>query len=100
MTDTLKRFLQFIETLRTHKYYVVEEPLSGYTASYENSGVYAQVTDRAYSGGKIVNTKTDIEVPSTGDNAPLEWWTAMVVMGLLGIFLLQRSEHKKRRHGR
>lgn len=38
-------------------YSAVEQPMTGYTTTYENAAPYADVTDRVYNGGKIINSE-------------------------------------------
>ena len=73
-------------------YYLVEEAVDGYKTRYENTGSYADETDRCYNGGTIVN----YQVPQTGDDARLTLWLVMALLGagLLGggvYFLLRRG---------
>ena len=57
-------------------YYVIEEVPEGYMVRYENVGAYADVTDRCYNGGTIINYK----VPKTGDDATPALWIALAAM--------------------
>ncbi|MBR1711050.1 MAG: Cna B-type domain-containing protein [Clostridia bacterium] len=74
-------------------YYIIETVPEGYKVRYENIGVHADVTDRCYNGGTIINYKP----PKTRDNrtAPL-LWIGCVLLGLLGIsgtlFLRKRGK--------
>lgn len=47
--------------------YLIEKPIPGYTTTYVNVGTYAQVTDRCYTGGTIINSP----IPRTGDSTPV-----------------------------
>ncbi len=51
---------------------------AGYKVRYENVGKYADVTDRCYNGGTIINYK----VPKTGDTADLRLWLGCVLLGV------------------
>ena len=42
-----------------YTYYVEETPISGFATTYENTAPNDSVTDKAYTGGKIKNTRTD-----------------------------------------
>ncbi len=44
-------------------YFVVEVPEQGYVVTYVNLPPYADVTDRCYDGGRIINRR----IPATGD---------------------------------
>ena len=59
-------------------YYIIEKPVDGYTVRYENVGAYADVTDRCYNGGTIINYK----VPKTGDTANPRLWAGMMLLGV------------------
>ena len=41
-----------------YTYYVEESPISGFATTYENTGANTVVTDKAYTGGTMRNTKT------------------------------------------
>ena len=73
-------------------YYVVEEVPAGYKVRYENVGTHADVTDRCYNGGTIVNYK----VPKTGDGAKPVLWIGCVLAGLalLGGVVYTRKRRK------
>ena len=58
-------------------YYIVENVPEGYKVLYQNVGAHADVTDRCYNGGTIINYK----VPKTGDEANLALWLGMVLTG-------------------
>ena len=62
-------------------YCVYEEYVPGFSTSYSNTGIYADITDRAMDGGSIINTR----VPKTGDTQPLGLWLLGIVLsaGLL-----------------
>ena len=64
--------------------YVIEYPIEGYQAIYQNVGKYSDVTDRCHNGGTIINYK----LPSTGDETPIANYTALIVISLLGACLL------------
>ena len=60
------------------EYYIVEDVPTGFKVRYENVGAYADVRDRCYNGGTIINYK----IPKTGDTTGWPWW---IIPGLLGI---------------
>ncbi|MBR1409180.1 MAG: LPXTG cell wall anchor domain-containing protein [Clostridia bacterium] len=69
-------------------YYLIEEAPDGYAATYKNVGSYADVTDRCYSGGTIINTK----IPKTGDTSRPLVWLALAFAALGGIALITRKK--------
>ena len=76
-------------------YYIVENVPAGYKVRYENVGVHANVTDRCYNGGTIINYK----IPKTGDKTvnPI-LWIGCVLLGVMiagGTLII-----RKRRKGR
>ena len=79
ITDTKWEYEAWFAT--DTEYYVVENVPAGYIVQYENIGKYADVTDRCYNGGTIINKK----VPKTGDTAELLLWAGMVLAGIGGI---------------
>ena len=60
-------------------YYVVETPVNGYKTAYINIGEHADVTDRVYNGGRIIN----YQVPKTGDNANVALWIGCALAGIV-----------------
>lgn len=71
-------------------YTVKEQPVTGFTTTYINKGENAAVTDCAYNGSTIVNSK----IPQTGDNAPLTLWmltTLLAACGLMGVMATLRK---------
>lgn len=74
-------------------YYVVEEPMSGCITTYQNTGVYADVTDRVYNGGTITNTV----IPKTGDNQNPLAYALLLAGSTMGMIVLHNT--KKRRTG-
>lgn len=72
--------------------YLIEEPVPGYVTQYENVGVHAKVTDRLYSGGKILNVK----IPQTGDKENLWVGLGLGALSLLGMIVLLRRSRKHR----
>ncbi len=73
-------------------YYVMEEPLEGFTITYTNTGMQSDITDRAYNGGTITNSG----VPKTGDPGLPILWTILTIFGIGGTALLARK--KKQTH--
>ena len=72
--------------------YLIEEPVPGYVTQYENVRVHAKVTDRLYSGGKILNVK----IPQTGDKENLWVGLGLGALSLLGMIVLLRRSRKHR----
>ena len=71
-------------------YTVKEQPVTGFTTTYINKGENAAVTDCAYNGSTIVNSK----IPQTGDNTPLTLWmltTLLAACSLLGVMATLRK---------
>ncbi len=58
--------------------YLIETAPRGYQVRYENIGEHADVTDRCYNGGTIINYK----VPVTGDGFKPILWIGCVLSGL------------------
>ena len=67
-----------------NEYYIVENVPTGYMVRYENVGIHKKVTDRCYSGGRIIKHK----VPPTGDRTGIWPWLLGVAAGLTGVGLL------------
>lgn len=72
--------------------YVVEFPPEGYVAIYENVGEYADVIDRCYPGGTIINYK----VPQTGDETPVRTYQRLLILSLLGLCLVGIASRRRR----
>ena len=75
------------------EYYIVEDVPKGYKVRYENTGIHANVTDRCYNGGTIINYK----VPKTGDNTLLPVWIILSALGLAGAALTARRIRRSRK---
>ena len=78
-------------------YYIIETVPAGYKVRYENTGVHADVTDRCYNGGTIINYK----IPKTGDTTVSSiLWAGCILLGLLGAggALLAGKRRKGRKH--
>ena len=76
-------------------YYIIENVPAGYKVRYENTGVHADVTDRCYNGGTIINYK----IPKTGDNSTNSvLWIGCVLLGLsiAGSTLMIRKRSRRR----
>ena len=75
--------------------YVIENAIPGYQTRYENVGKYADVTDRCYNGGKIINYK----IPKTGDTVNLPLVTAIVAISAIGlaVLIIRERRYKKRK---
>lgn len=69
------------------EYYVIEKPIPGYYAYYENVGIYADVKDRCYNGGTIINRK----VPDTGDATPIIFLISGLLGSMAGLILILRN---------
>ena len=64
-------------------YSVTEEPMEGCSTIYTNNG---EEGDCAYNGGVITN----IVVPKTGDDAPVELWAAAMLLSAAVLMLIAR----------
>ena len=71
-------------------FYVVESVPSGYYASYTNVGKYAEVTDRCYNGGTIINH----QLPPTGDQENLALWLILsaISCGILCVLFSRKRQ--------
>ena len=76
-------------------YYIIENVPVGYLVRYENVGDHADVTDRCYNGGRIINYR----IPKTGDSSNPLLWAGCVLLGLLGLWGVRRKTRAKRRQG-
>ena len=65
----------------------------GFRVRYENTGAWANETDRCGNGGTIINYK----VPKTGDNTRLPLWILLSVLGLAGTAAAVRRVRRNRR---
>ena len=74
-----------------HDYYVIEEPVPGFTARYENSGINASVNDRALNNGTIIN----FTGPATGDTTPLGLWASLAAASALAGAALLLTRKKR-----
>lgn len=74
-------------------YYVVEDAMPGYTTRYQNVGEHADVTDRVYNGGTIINSS----IPKTGDNNRVEIWLALAAVSLMGVHAVLRASQKRKK---
>ena len=73
-------------------YFIIENVPEGYQVTYRNVGVHADVVDRLYNGGTIINKK----IPKTGDEANLVLWIASVLVGVTGLTaLFIAAKHRK-----
>ena len=71
--------------------YIIECVPKGYTVTYVNVGQHANVTDRCYPGGTIINRK----IPQTGDNVPVELYLLTFLAAGAGAIVLIRSSRRK-----
>ncbi len=74
--------------------YVIAEPLQGYQIRYENTGVYAGITDRCRNGGTIVCYR----IPKTGDDADLVLWVGCLLAGIAAVCFVLITARKKNMH--
>ena len=75
-----------------------EVPIEGYVTTYSNTekSGHADVTDRCYNGGTIINRK----LPKTGDgNEPAEWAAIGGASLLLLVLLLIENSRKRNGEG-
>jgi len=92
LSDTTWKYTAWLSA--EDDYYVIEESIPGYQTKYVNVGAHADVTDRCYNGGKIINYK----VPKTGDAAELGLWAGMVLTGFgvaLGALVCRRRKKEE-----
>lgn len=75
------------------EYFLIETVPAGYTVTYRNVGAHANVTDRCFNGGTIINTP----VPKTGDAVQPALWLLLAVSALGGILILAARSRKKAR---
>ena len=68
-------------------YSVTEEPMEGCSTIYTNNG---EEGDCAYNGGVITN----IVVPKTGDETPVELWMAGLLLSVAAIVLIGKKRTK------
>ena len=68
-------------------YSVTEEPMESCSTIYTNNG---EEGDCAYNGGVITN----IVVPKTGDDAPLELWAAAMLLSAAALVLIGKKKTK------
>ena len=73
------------------EYYIVEDVPAGFKVRYENVGAYADVRDRCYNGGTIINYK----IPKTGDTTGWPWWIIPGLLGIAGaVFVILRGRRR------
>ncbi len=73
-------------------YYFTVEADKGYIVTITNTGKYAGITDRCYTGGTITVRR---KVPKTGDEAMPFLWIALIAAGLAGIGALTAVRCRK-----
>lgn len=73
------------------EYYVVELPMEGYETEYINVDKYADVKDRLYAGGTIVNTAILVP-PETSDEMNLVLYPLLLVISAIGLILLRKRK--------
>ncbi len=76
-------------------YYIVEEVPEGFRVRYENTGRRADVADRCYNGGQILNDR----IPRTGDRSESPWWgigglALGLTLAVWGLSIRKRSRKK------
>ena len=69
------------------EYFVIETAMAGYNTAYKNTGAHADVTDRCFKGGTIINTK----IPVTGDSMT-SLWVLLALVSAGAIALLARKK--------
>ncbi|MBO5537329.1 MAG: Cna B-type domain-containing protein [Clostridia bacterium] len=72
--------------------YLIENPVPGYIIQYENVGAHANITDRLYNGGRILN----VRLPQTGDKEKPWIFITLGALSILGILFLLRRHRKQR----
>ncbi len=90
ISDTETEETIYFETIDDY-YYTVEAD-KGYIVTITNTGKYAGITDRCYTGGTITVRK---KVPKTGDEAMPFLWIALIVTGMAGIGVLTAVRRRK-----
>ncbi len=90
VSDVEWQYTAWFDSPREH--YLVEKPVPGYETIYRNVGKYADITDRCYSGGTIINYRA----PNTGDESHPILWVALGAAGLLLLILLVINHRRKR----
>ena len=71
--------------------YVIEKPMKGYLIHYKNVGEYADVTDRCYSNGTIINHK----IPETSDATPVAFYLGLSLISMLGLCFVITKRKKR-----
>ncbi len=84
--------LEVVYLPKGHIYYVTVEPEEGYIVTIQNTGSYAGIMDRCYTGGHITIRK---KVPKTGDEALPFLWIGLMVTGILGIGALTAVRRRR-----
>ncbi len=68
------------------EFFVIETEMKDYKVTYKNTGKYADITDRCYKGGTIVNSR----VPTTGDSMSPVWMLLALASGCALLILKKR----------
>lgn len=68
------------------EFFVIETEMKDYKVTYKNTGKYADITDRCYKGGTIVNSR----VPTTGDSMSPAWMLLALASGCALLILKKR----------
>ncbi len=71
--------------------YVLAKPVKGYQIRYENTGIYASITDRCCNGGTIIYYR----IPRTGDSASPALWIGCTLAGIALVSALLITDRKK-----
>ena len=74
-------------------YYLIESVPEGYQVRYINVGIHANVTDRCYNGGTMINYK----VPRTGDRTNLPLLFGLAGISVVGLVLALTIGRKPQR---
>ena len=90
VSDVEWQYAAWFESPR--EYYLIEKPVPGYETIYRNVGKYAEITDRCYNGGTIINYRA----PATGDESRPLLWIALGAAGLLLLIALLIKHRRKR----
>ena len=72
-------------------YYIIEDVPEGYEPIYVNVGQYADVTDRLYNGGTIINYKA----PQTGDGFSPAAWAGVTLLSAAALMMITVLRRKR-----
>ena len=80
-------------TCMPEDYYLIESVPEGYQVRYINVGIHANVTDRCYNSGTMINYK----VPRTGDRTNLPLLFGLAGISVVGLVLALTIGRKPQR---